>query len=85
MCNKLKRKICVIRSVYTYKPFGLFNEKKREKENLTIAYYCKNCNYKIEYKNQKIILTKQQEEKSIIINKSKKYIDKYEVKNIDEF
>ncbi len=80
--KKLRRKITILESVVKYKPFGIPFAKERKSHRTIVSpvYRCKNCDYMIEYDNQKIVNRLQKENNSIILINAKRLVKKYRVK-----
>lgn len=78
--NKLKRKYKKIGSQKTHKYIKLVYNVNYV--CLKLVYYCPVCNYYINYKNQKKVMSSQKEQKKYILDNSKRIIRmfKYEEK-----
>ena len=65
-----------------YRPFCLpfLNEKKAKRIVVTPVYYCRKCNYMIDYDSQKKISIKQKESNSYILLEGNNLIKKLKIK-----
>lgn len=79
---KLNRKIICIDQIYTYRPFCLPFLKEREAKRIIVTpvYYCRKCNYMIDYDSQKQISIKQKENNSYILSEGNNLIKKLKIK-----
>lgn len=79
---KLNRKIICIDQIYIYRPFCLpfLKEKKAKRIVVTPVYYCRKCNYMIDYDSQKKISIKQKENNSYILLEGNNLIKKLKIK-----
>ena len=80
--EKLKRKIIQTDQIYTYKPFCLPFLKERQAKRIIVipVYYCKKCDYMIDYDSQKQIYIKQKENNTYILSDGKSLVKKLKVK-----
>ena len=80
--NKFKRKIIHLRNIYKYRPFCLpfLKERKASSILITPVYYCKNCDYLIDYDEQKNITQLQKQYNTHVLENGKTLIKKHKVK-----
>lgn len=71
----------ILTQSYMYKPFCIpfLRERKGHNTILTPVYYCKDCDYMIEYHNQKIISKMQKEQGNHILLDGRKMVKKYKI------